>query len=61
MQAHEQAHRQSVVFQPLNGPVELDPALLDLVGGGTPKGTWNEDPVISTLAGGTEPTPKGTW
>lgn len=33
------------------GPVELDPALLCLVGGGSPKGTW------MTETG----SPKGTW
>ncbi|UXH78471.1 hypothetical protein [Roseateles amylovorans] len=61
MQAHEQAHRQSVVFQPLNGPIELDPAFLEFVGGGTPKGTWSEESLVASLATGTEPTPKGTW
>ena len=34
----------------VNGPVELDASLLHLVGGGAPKGTWNEVDA-----------PKGTW
>lgn len=33
------------------GPVELDPAQLSLVGGGSPKGTWMTE----------TSSPKGTW
>lgn len=41
--------------------VELDLETLSHVGGGTPKGTWNEPTVSVTLAVDLEPTPKGTW
>jgi hypothetical protein len=41
--------------------VELDLDVLVHVGGGTPKGTWNEDPVATVAAVDTDPTPKGTW
>lgn len=39
--------------QPLRGPVPLDPALLQLVSGGGPKGTWE---AAASISG-----PKGTW
>ncbi|MET0207972.1 MAG: hypothetical protein ABW220_02960 [Burkholderiaceae bacterium] len=45
--------------------VELDLAALAHVGGGTPKGTWNDPTLTSslvvTLAIDLDPTPKGTW
>ena len=41
----------SQASQALTAPVELDEALLKLVAGGSPKGTWTD----STSS------PKGTW
>ncbi|ALV04621.1 hypothetical protein [Roseateles depolymerans] len=40
--------------------VELDLEILVHVGGGTPKGTWNEESVAAAAVD-TDPTPKGTW
>ncbi|CAN5184336.1 hypothetical protein BH11PSE10_BH11PSE10_11730 [soil metagenome] len=45
------------------GPVEIDAALLHLIGGGLPKGTWSpagSDPIATTEGGGSD-LPKGTW
>ena len=48
--------------QDRSAPVELDAALLDLVSGGSPKGTWIEstDSPKGTWME-TESSPKGTW
>ncbi|SEK85490.1 hypothetical protein SAMN05216359_103348 [Roseateles sp. YR242] len=42
--------------------VELDLETLVHVGGGTPKGTWQEEALTVTVESvDTSPTPKGTW
>lgn len=41
-------------------PTEIAADLLDLVGGGTPKGTWTE-PELLVASSDPGLTPKGTW
>lgn len=45
---------------PVQGPVEIDASLLDLVGGGAPKGTWSEVDAPKGTWNETD-APKGTW
>jgi hypothetical protein len=50
------------VSSPAKGPLELDLALLTLVSGGLPRGTWSD---VQGLPRGTwsepEALPRGTW
>jgi len=56
LNTNTQAHTQ--------GPVEIDAAMLHLIGGGLPKGTWSPaitEPPVATTEGGSSDLPKGTW
>lgn len=66
MQAQQQAVvAQTQASQAADGLIELDLATLAHVGGGAPKGTWNDAGVLSAISsdesGDLEPAPKGTW
>ena len=41
----------------VNGPVLLDLADMELVSGGSPRGTWSEE----NSASGSNESPRGTW
>ncbi len=43
--------------EPKRGPVELDPSLLELVSGGSPKNGWG----VVTLSVSTTDSPKNGW
>lgn len=46
---------------PAQGPVEIDFQLLNLVGGGLPKGTWGPVEASASALSTSVQLPKGTW